>query len=115
MMAALALLTGTLFILFFARTLEVLVVGQLLVGLPLGVFQTLTTQYAAEVCPTPLRHILTAWVNLSWVFGQFISAGALRGCLSRTDEWEYRIPYALQWIWPVPLIIGTWFAPESPW
>jgi SP family general alpha glucoside:H+ symporter-like MFS transporter len=26
-----------------------------------------------------------------------------------------RIPFALQWIWPVPIIVGVLFAPESPW
>ena len=35
--------------------------------------------------------------------------------LARDDEWSYRIPYALQWMWPVPLFIGVWLAPESPW
>jgi SP family general alpha glucoside:H+ symporter-like MFS transporter len=35
--------------------------------------------------------------------------------LNRTDEWSYRIPFALQWIWPIPLMIGIAFAPESPW
>lgn len=35
--------------------------------------------------------------------------------LNRPDEWSFRIPYALQWMWPVPLIIGVFFAPESPW
>lgn len=34
---------------------------------------------------------------------------------TRTDEWGYRIPFALQWMWPVPLIIGIALAPESPW
>lgn len=24
-------------------------------------------------------------------------------------------PYALQWMWPVPLLIGIYLAPESPW
>ncbi len=33
----------------------------------------------------------------------------------RDDEWSYRIPYALQWMWPVPLMIGVFLAPESPW
>lgn len=33
----------------------------------------------------------------------------------RTDEWAYRIPFALQWIWPVPLMSAIAFAPESPW
>jgi SP family general alpha glucoside:H+ symporter-like MFS transporter len=35
--------------------------------------------------------------------------------LDRDDEWSYRIPYALQWMWPVPLMIGVFLAPESPW
>lgn len=35
--------------------------------------------------------------------------------LSRDDEWGYKIPFALQWMWPVPLIIGIYLAPESPW
>lgn len=42
----------------------------------------------------------------------FISlfSGVLRGLLSRTDEWGYRIPYALQWMWPVPILVGCFFA-----
>ncbi|KAK9350081.1 putative sugar transporter [Lipomyces doorenjongii] len=47
--------------------------------------------------------------------GQFIGIGVLRGMLSRSDEWAYRIPFAIQWIWPIPLILGVYFAPESPW
>jgi SP family general alpha glucoside:H+ symporter-like MFS transporter len=35
--------------------------------------------------------------------------------LDRDDHWAYRIPFALQWMWPVPLFIGISFAPESPW
>jgi MFS transporter, SP family, general alpha glucoside:H+ symporter len=34
---------------------------------------------------------------------------------SRTDEWGYKIPFALQWMWPVPIMIGVALAPESPW
>jgi MFS transporter, SP family, general alpha glucoside:H+ symporter len=35
--------------------------------------------------------------------------------VGRDDEWGYKIPFALQWMWPLPLIIGVAFAPESPW
>jgi SP family general alpha glucoside:H+ symporter-like MFS transporter len=34
---------------------------------------------------------------------------------NRTDEWAYRIPFAIQWIWPIPLIVLIHYAPESPW
>lgn len=39
----------------------------------------------------------------------------MRAMLSRTDVWAYRLPFSLQWIWPVPLLIGVFLAPESPW
>lgn len=28
---------------------------------------------------------------------------------------EPNSPYGLQWMWPLPLFIAIWFAPESPW
>ncbi|KAI9684716.1 MAG: hypothetical protein M1829_000091 [Trizodia sp. TS-e1964] len=102
-------------ILFFAKNTATLQVGEVLLGIPWGVFQTLTTAYASEVCPVALRAYLTTYVNLCWIFGQMIAAGILRIMLSRKDEWSWRIPYALQWIWPVPIIVGVIFAPESPW
>ncbi|WAO92417.1 MFS domain-containing protein [Fusarium falciforme] len=104
-----------IFIIFFSETLIQLLIGEILIGIPWGVFQTLTTTYAAEVCPTHLRAYLTTYVNLCWVMGQFIASGVLRAMLSRDDKWGYKIPFALQWMWPVPLIIGIWLAPESPW
>ncbi|KJK82539.1 hypothetical protein H634G_02145 [Metarhizium anisopliae BRIP 53293] len=104
-----------IFIVFFAESLTQLLIGQMLIGVPWGVFQTLTTTYASEVCPTHLRAYLTTYVNLCWVMGQFIASGVLRAMVSRDDKWGYKIPFALQWMWPIPLIIGIYLAPESPW
>ncbi|KAF2202678.1 general alpha-glucoside permease [Delitschia confertaspora ATCC 74209] len=115
MIGALALVCGLIFIVFFVQSLTQLLIGLIFMGVPWGVFQTLTTTYAAEVCPVPLRPYLTTYVNLCWVIGQFIASGVLKGVSERNDQWAYRIPYALQWIWPVPLIIGISLAPESPW
>ena len=47
--------------------------------------------------------------------GQFIAAGVNRSSITRNDQWAYRIPFAVQWVWPVPILIGVIFAPESPW
>lgn len=54
-------------------------------------------------------------MNACWVFGALIAVSVLRGFLDRTDEWAYRIPFALQWAWPIPIFIGAYIAPESPW
>lgn len=57
---------------------------------------------------------MTSWVNLCWVIGGLISTGILRGLVDLGNEWSYRIPFALQWIWPIPIIIATLLCPESP-
>lgn len=115
MLGSLLATTLAIFILFFAPSKPVLLVGELCIGIPLGVFQTLAVTYAAEVCPVVLRAYLTTYVNLCWVIGQILGSAVLRGMLDRTDEWGYRVPFALQWIWPVPIAVGVFLAPESPW
>ena len=114
-LGGLAAICAFIFIPFFAPSIIVLEVGEILCGIAWGVFQTLTNAYAVEVCPVILRSYLTSYINMCWVFGQFISSGVIRGMLGRTDVWSYRIPFAIQWIWPVPLFCAVLFAPESPW
>ncbi|RDW89778.1 putative alpha-glucoside transport protein-2 [Coleophoma cylindrospora] len=115
MMVALASMTGFLFITFFAPNVEVLLIGAFLCSIPWGVYATMGPAYAAEVCPLGLRGYLTAYVNLCWVIGQLLSAAVLRGLVNNQTQWGYRIPFAIQWIWPIPLFIGAWFCPDSPW
>lgn len=48
----------------------------------------------------------TRWVN------------AVKICLYPSmliTQWAYKIPFALQWVWPLPLMAMISFAPESPW
>lgn len=66
------MLTLTIFLLVFGDSLGMLVAGQVLCGIPWGVFQTLTVGYAAEVCPIQLRGYLTAYVNMCWGIGTCI-------------------------------------------
>ncbi|KAM7185177.1 alpha-glucosides permease MPH3 [Rhypophila sp. PSN 637] len=100
---------------FTAQNVQTLLAAEILCGIPWGVFQTLCITYASEVCPVAMRGYLTTYVNFCWGLGQEIGIGVIMSMLKREDEWAYRIPYALQWMWPVPLIIGVYFAPESPW
>ncbi|KAJ2968522.1 hypothetical protein NQ176_g9139 [Zarea fungicola] len=104
-----------IFLFFFAQNLQMLLAAKILIGVPLGVFQTLTTSYACEVGPVALRAYLTTWVNACWGIGQLIATGILKSLLNRKDQWGWRIPFALQWFWPIPLLIITYLAPESPW
>jgi SP family general alpha glucoside:H+ symporter-like MFS transporter len=114
-LGALVMITGFIFITFFAVDIKMLLVGEILCGLPWGVFQTITTAYASEVCPVGLRAYLTTYNNLCWVIGHFIASGVLRGMVNNTTSDAYRIPFGIQWMWPPLLIVGVYFAPESPW
>lgn len=62
-----------------------------------------------------LRVYFTSFTNMCFIIGQLIAAGVLRGLQSRPDQWAYRIPFALQWVWPAFLIPLVAMAPPSPW
>ncbi|RSH91595.1 hypothetical protein EHS25_008964 [Saitozyma podzolica] len=112
----LALMIPFIGIVAFSPNRTVLLVGELLCGLPWGTFSTLPIAYASEICPISLRAYLTTYINLCWIIGQFISAGIIYGYSSVTvTQWSYRLPWCIQWVWPVPLIVAIFFAPESPW
>ncbi|KAF7534216.1 hypothetical protein G7054_g6418 [Neopestalotiopsis clavispora] len=115
MMCCHILLIGFVFIMFFATSIQVLLVGCLFIAIPCGVFAAATPGYAAEICPMVLRGYLTTYVNLGWVIGHLIAAGVLMSKLNDPSEWSWRLPLAVQWIWPPFLAVACWFAPESPW
>lgn len=31
------------------------------------------------------------------------------------SQWGYKIPFAIQWVWPIPILVGCILCPESPW
>lgn len=114
-MGCLVWLSACITLFFMAPNVQMLLAAEILCGLPWGIFQTICVTYASEVCPIALRGYLTTYVNFCWGLGQEIGIGVLRSMIGRTDQWAYRIPYALQWMWPLPLFIGLYLAPESPW
>ncbi|KJK60842.1 MFS transporter sugar porter SP family protein [Aspergillus parasiticus SU-1] len=63
-------------------------------GIPWGIFATIGPAYSSELLPMALRSYLTAYTNMCFAIGQFISAG---------------------WIWPVLLLFIGVLMPESPW
>jgi len=83
-------MVASIFIPFFAPNLLTLVAGNVVQGIPWGIFQGLTTAYASEVCPVALRAYLTTYINLCWVMGQLIATGVLAAFLRSEDQWAYR-------------------------
>ena len=114
LIGCLVILSGFVFITFFAHSLGMLLAGQMLCGVIWGVLTSLAPTYASEVAPLRLRDIMTAYVNLCWSIGQLIATAVLAGMASNSTEWSYRIPFALQWMWPVVILSFVFWAPESP-
>ncbi|SPJ81711.1 probable Maltose permease [Fusarium torulosum] len=100
---------------FFAGSIGVLLTSQALSGLSWGVIEILAATYAAEVVPNALRPFVLSSINMCWLVGQVIGTGILRSLVHETSQWSYRLPFALQWAWAIPLLFGVWFAPDSPW
>lgn len=115
LLSSLVIMGGAIFVTFFAPNLPVLLVGELLCGIPWGIFAVLAPAYASEVCPVVLRGYLTAYLNICWVVGQLINAGVVYGLQDYPGQWSYRIPFAIQWVWVIPLFCLIFLAPESPW
>ncbi|KAH8596679.1 hypothetical protein B0O99DRAFT_685675 [Bisporella sp. PMI_857] len=107
-------ITGTIFLQFLAQNISMLFVGEFLCGIPYGTFQILPVSYATSFMPLSIRPYVNSYVNLCWIIGQLISCGVLRGFVDRMDNWGWRIPYAIQWIYPVIIIVNVFLMPESP-
>jgi SP family general alpha glucoside:H+ symporter-like MFS transporter len=64
LLGSLILLTAFIFITFFAPNIGVLTAGEVLCGLPWGVFASTAPAYASEVLPLSLRVYLTSYTNM---------------------------------------------------
>ncbi|CAK7234032.1 hypothetical protein SCUCBS95973_008795 [Sporothrix curviconia] len=101
LVGALFMTIGLIFLFFFAQNIGMLFAAEMLCGLPWGRF-------------ADANHHVCGRLNMCWVIGQFLATGVLRGLLGRADNWAWRIPYAVQWVFPPFIIVGILFAPESP-
>lgn len=103
------------FMQFFSPSIQVLSASEYISGVVWGGYQVLIPTFASELMPTKLRPWLTGYINACYNIGGLICSGIVKGFDSRTDEWGYRIPFALQWIWPLICIPIVFISPESPW
>jgi SP family general alpha glucoside:H+ symporter-like MFS transporter len=52
---------------------------------------------------------------MCWGAGILLSSGVVRAVAGLSGDLGWRLPFVLQWVWPIPLFIGAYLAPESPW
>jgi SP family general alpha glucoside:H+ symporter-like MFS transporter len=130
--SGLMLLNAFILVFYFANSLAVMFVGQLLEGIPWGIFIANAPAYCSEITPIQLRAPATQMLQMFWAIGAIIVGGITYHYNTRLDASAYRyilfrftgncfanersrIPIALQWMFPTPLAILLFMAPESPW
>jgi SP family general alpha glucoside:H+ symporter-like MFS transporter len=111
----LMVLNAFIFVFYFANSLAVMFVSQLLEGVPWGIFIANAPAYCSEIVPIKLRAPATQMLQMFWAIGAIIVGGVCYVYESKLDPSAYRIPIALQWMFPTPLAILLFIAPESPW
>lgn len=111
----LMLLNAFIFIFYFGDSLPVYFAAQILEGIPWGIFIANAPAYCSEIVPIQLRAPATQMLQMFWAIGSII-VGAVTYHYQTLDHSDaYRIPIALQWMFPTPLAILIFFSPESPW
>lgn len=88
--------------------------GKVMTGVPLGIFITTAPTYCAEVSPMALRGAVTAAVNWSIVFGQFLAYVVMRQTQFLPGADAYRVLFSIQWYFAAAALMALPFFPESP-
>jgi SP family general alpha glucoside:H+ symporter-like MFS transporter len=111
----LMLLNAFIFVFYYGKSLPVFFAAQILEGIPWGIFIANSPAYCSEIVPMRLRAPATQMLQMFWAIGAIIVQAVCYVYESKDDPIAYRIPIALQWMFPTPLAILMYLAPESPW
>jgi MFS family permease len=103
-----ALVTGSV-------NIPMLVVVRFLHGLGVGQCITITPIYLSEVAPPHRRGFLTGQNAVALVFGYVLSAWVGYGTyFAKNQTFAWRFPLSLSCLFPLILLIGSPWIPESP-
>lgn len=69
---ALMTLNAFIFVFYFANSLPVMLVSQLLEGVPWGIFIANSPAYCSEIVPIPLRAPATQMLQMFWAIGAIV-------------------------------------------
>lgn len=97
-----------------SRSLKIYMAGEILLGVGWGLFQGGTLPYISDIMPMRLKMAATNMMNVFWLLGLLLSSASLRAAAEIDSEWAMRVPMLLQYIWIIPLLAVSYFAPESP-
>ncbi|GAM35494.1 hypothetical protein TCE0_017r03874 [Talaromyces pinophilus] len=95
--------------------LGMLIVGRLVLGYAVGLISCLVPLYVADCAPARFRGALVSMYQFNVGIGLLLGVIVDNATKDRSDSGSYRIPMAVQLIFPIMLVPGLFsFIPESP-
>jgi SP family general alpha glucoside:H+ symporter-like MFS transporter len=88
--SGLMVLNGFIFVFYFAKSLPVMFVAQLLEGIPWGIFIANAPAYCSEITPIQLRAPATQMLQMFWAIGAIIVGGITYHYNAKLDDSAYR-------------------------
>ncbi|KAK9464623.1 general substrate transporter [Lipomyces arxii] len=116
----LALIFGSLLFMFAVAmqvatpSTVVLAIGRFIAGFAVGAICSIGPMYQAEIAPRNLRGTITAGFHSAKTIGILLVAIINNATKDIDGSAAYLIPTYLQLMWPICLIAGFAFLPESP-
>lgn len=98
LLIGLIIVTGGIFGEVFATTRPAFLIGKLILGVGLGFYLTIGPLYCSEVAPVVIRGMVTGGINFAIVIGQLLSNAVIKGFGERSDNWAFRGPFAVQFL-----------------
>ncbi|KAJ4304613.1 hypothetical protein N0V90_000139 [Kalmusia sp. IMI 367209] len=119
--AAVVALLGTVLQVITDHDQRIIIGGRVILGLGVGIFSSTSPLYigvsvnqSAEIAPTAIRGPLLGCWQLVLSVSQIIAAVINRGTESLTSTASYRVPTAVQIIFPLLVLLFLYWVPESP-
>lgn len=106
--------TGAIFIQIFSEDAVTFLIGKLVHGVCLGIFLPISSSYAAETSPPELRFLTCSSVQLSITIGHLLATISLKLFGTGTFPIAYKNPLTIPLLFPLILLSGIKFCPESP-
>ncbi|KZO98721.1 maltose permease [Calocera viscosa TUFC12733] len=93
---------------------DMFLAGKAVNGFAIGMYMSGASNYIVEVSPVALRGVTTSALNFWIVIGQFLGMVMIQIAGIRTDAYSYRIVFGVEWVFPLIMLAGLPFLPESP-
>ncbi|RSM07759.1 hypothetical protein CEP52_005016 [Fusarium oligoseptatum] len=110
----LAIVIGVVMQLSTTSSKALMTAGRAVLGFGVGNFSATSPLYMGEIAPESLRSPLLMCWQLTLSVSQIIAAAINRGVVNNQTTFAYRFPIGFQLIFPLVIVLGIAWVPESP-